>query len=646
MRSTFNRPVFGPLQPIAVFSLFSLAFLSLSRILLLFWQSDRIESFQDLIYILGQGIRVDFATLCWLFILPALLSALLPLKGKIGNGWKWILRLWMVAGLWILVYMELATAPFIQEYDLRPNRLFIEYLIYPKEVMSMLWTGYKLELFIGAAGTAITLILGWKWSKKLTDSAQQIHWKWRPLLAILVVLIGVAGARSSLGHRPLNPAMVAFSSDPLLNDLTLNSSYSLLFAVNNMKSEKSAEQFYGKMDSQKMLEIVRESSKKSGFNPELLPTMNHNSATYKGKPKNLVILLQESLGTQFVGSLGGLPLTPNLDKLTEEGWLFTQMYATGTRSVRGIEAVTTGFPPSPSRSVVKLSKSQNGFFTIADLLKNQGYHTQFIYGGEANFDNMKTFFFGNGFEQIVEEKDYRNPGFVGSWGVSDEDLYNKADEEFERLSKDDKPFFSLVFTSSNHSPYEYPQGKIEQYDENYMTRNNAVKYSDYALGTFFEKAKKSGYWDDTIFIVIADHDARVSGANLVPVKHFHIPALIIGKGIEPRKDDRISNNIDMPPTLLSLIGVDAKSPMIGRDLTKPLAREDERAMMQYDKNFGYLTRDNLVVFSPGEKVTTLSYDFENKTMQPLDVEEAIVERAKANALFASKAYKHDWYSSQ
>ncbi|MFN1550790.1 LTA synthase family protein [Vibrio natriegens] len=646
MRSTFNRPVFGPLQPIAVFSLFSLAFLSLSRILLLFWQSDRIESFQDLIYILGQGVRVDFATLCWLFILPALLSALLPLKGKIGNGWKWILRLWMVAGLWILVYMELATAPFIQEYDLRPNRLFIEYLIYPKEVMSMLWTGYKLELFIGAAGTAITLILGWKWSKKLTDSAQQIHWKWRPLLAILVVLIGVAGARSSLGHRPLNPAMVAFSSDPLLNDLTLNSSYSLLFAVNNMKSEKSAEQFYGKMDSQKMLEIVRESSKKSDFNPELLPTMNHNSATYKGKPKNLVILLQESLGTQFVGSLGGLPLTPNLDKLTEEGWLFAQMYATGTRSVRGIEAVTTGFPPSPSRSVVKLSKSQTGFFTIADLLKNQGYHTQFIYGGEANFDNMKTFFFGNGFEQIVEEKDYRNPGFVGSWGVSDEDLYNKADEEFERLSKDDKPFFSLVFTSSNHSPYEYPQGKIEQYDENYMTRNNAVKYSDYALGTFFEKAKKSGYWDDTIFIVIADHDARVSGANLVPVKHFHIPALIIGKGIEPRKDDRISNNIDMPPTLLSLIGVDAKSPMIGRDLTKPLAREDERAMMQYDKNFGYLTRDNLVVFSPGEKVTTLSYDFENKTMQPLDVEEAIVERAKANALFASKAYKHDWYSSQ
>ncbi|MGU3841633.1 LTA synthase family protein, partial [Vibrio diabolicus] len=274
----------------------SLIFLSISRVLLAYWQLDRIDSINDLIYILGQGLRVDIATLCWLFILPALLSALMPLNGKIGQCWKWILRIWMVLGLWILVYMELATAPFIQEYDLRPNRLFVEYLIYPKEVMGMLWTGYKLELFIGALGTALTLVLGWKWSQKLTDNAQQINWKWRPLLAIFVVLLGVAGARSSLGHRPLNPAMVAFSNDPLLNDLALNSSYSLLFAVNSMKSEKSAEQFYGKMDNQKMLELVRASSKKSDFDPTLLPTMNSNPATYHGKRKNLVILLQESLG--------------------------------------------------------------------------------------------------------------------------------------------------------------------------------------------------------------------------------------------------------------------------------------------------------------------------------------------------------------
>ncbi|EGQ8000573.1 LTA synthase family protein [Vibrio vulnificus] len=635
----------GPLQPIAAFAAVALGLVTLSRFLLALWQFDRITDADGWSDLLFQGLRVDIATLCWLFILPCLLAAILPVDGMVGKIWRAVLRVWLVAGLWIMVYMELATPPFIMEYDLRPNRLFVEYLIYPKEVFSMLWQGYKIELFIGLVGSIATLWLGWIFSGKVTENVRQIKWQWRPVLAIAVVLLGVLGARSSLGHRPLNPAMVAFSSDPLVNDLVLNSSYSVFFAINNMKSERSADKFYGQMSQDKIIELVKASSAKHDFVQGSLPTLNVNNATYQGKPKNLVILLQESLGARFVGGLGGLPLTPNLDKLLEEGWNFTQMYATGTRSVRGIEAITTGFPPSPSRAVVKLSKSQTGFFTIADLLKKQGYHTQFIYGGEAHFDNMKSFFLGNGFEQIVDEPQYQNPEFTGSWGVSDEDLYNKADEEFTRLNKEGKPFFSLVFTSSNHSPFEYPAGKIEPYESEFNTRNNTVKYSDYALGTFFDKAKQSDYWENTIFIVIADHDARVFGSQLVPVDRFHIPAVILGKGIEPRKDDRLANNIDMPPTLLSLIGIDATSPMIGRDLTKPLAREDERAMMQFDKNYGYLTRDSLVVFSPGEKVSSYHYNFEDKSLTPKEVSQDSLDKAKANALFGSMAYKYNWYKS-
>ncbi|MBG0761206.1 hypothetical protein BOO22_17525 [Vibrio cidicii] len=635
----------GPLHPILAFSAVALGLLTTSRVLLAVWQADRVSAAEGWLNLIVQGIRVDIATLSWLFILPALLAALFPVQGIFGKIWRTLLRLWLVAGLWILVYMELATPPFIMEYDLRPNRLFVEYLIYPKEVFSMLWSGYKLELFIGLIGSVATLWFGWKWSGTVTAQTQQVKWRWRPVLVVAVVILGVLGARSSLGHRPLNPAMVAFSSDPLVNDLVLNSAYSVFFAINNMKSERSAVQFYGKMDANRVIELVKQSSAKEQYLPGSLPTLNFNPATHQGKKKNLVILLQESLGSRFVGGLGGLPLTPNLDQLLKEGWSFTQMYATGTRSVRGIEAVTTGFPPTPSRAVVKLSKSQTGFFTIADLLQKKGYHTQFIYGGEAHFDNMKSFFLGNGFEQIVDEPQYDNPEFKGSWGVSDEDLYTKADQEFTRLNQQGKPFFSLVFTSSNHSPFEYPAGKIEPYDAQFNTRNNAVKYSDYALGTFFDKAKKSDYWDNTVFIIIADHDARVYGSQLVPVEHFHIPALILGKDIAPREDDRLANNLDMPPTLLSLIGVDATTPMIGRDLTKPLAREDERAMMQFDKNFGYLTRDNLVVFSPGEKVSTYQYNFADKTLTPKDATPEDIERAKAHALLGSMAYKYNWYSA-
>ncbi len=136
--------------------------------------------------------------------------------------------------LWIVVYMEVATPPFIIEYDLRPNRLFVEYLIYPKEVFGMLWSGYKLELFIGLVVSVLTVVLGWRWSKTLVSNLHYPKWYWRPVIAVLVVTVGVLGARSSLGHRPMNPAMVSFSSDPLMNDLALNSAYSVIFAAKQM----------------------------------------------------------------------------------------------------------------------------------------------------------------------------------------------------------------------------------------------------------------------------------------------------------------------------------------------------------------------------------------------------------------------------
>lgn len=635
----------GPMRPIIMFSLFALSFLSFSRIALSIWHFERVGDVQGWWHVLIQGIRVDVATLCWLLILPAMLSVLLPTNGSLGRIWRWVFRGWLTIGLWILVYMEVSTPPFIIEYDLRPNRVFVEYLVYPKEVFGMLWVGYKFELLIGAIATLLSIWFGWKWSGRWIDEITPVTWRWRPIIALIVIATGVLGARSTLGHRPLNPAYVAFAPDPLVNELVLNSSYSLFFAIDNMRKEQNAMKFYGEMPERKVIDLVRKSSAKDGFIESVLPTMNENPAFNKGIRKNLVILLQESLGARFVGKLGGLPLTPNLDKLLAEGWSFTQMYATGTRSVRGIEAMTTGFPPSPSRAVVKLTKSQTRFFTIADLLGKQGYETQFIYGGEGHFDNMKSFLLGNGFQKIFEESDYPEPLFKGSWGVSDEDLYNKAHDEFTRLSSEDQPFFSLVFTSSNHSPFEYPTGKINPYDDVPNTRNNAIKYADYALGQFLAKAKDSNYWDNTVFIVIADHDARATGSHLVPVDRFHIPAVIFGKGIAPREDDRIASNIDMPPTLLSLIGVNAVSPMIGRDMTKPLGRAQERAMMQFDKNYGYLTRDSLVVFSPGEKVATYHYNFNDNSYEPVQLRQEDIDTAKANALFGSMAYQNDWYQT-
>lgn len=645
---------FSVLFPIVTTFLLCLFIFMISRLSLSLWQAERINDVSGWGTIFLSGLRIDISSLGYLLALPALFTCLFLNNNLIGKICSLLLRLWIIASLWLVVYMEVVTASFILEYDQRPNRLFVEYLIYPKEVFGMLWSGYKLELFLGTVISILTIYAAWKFSRYAVSGLTFPKWYWRPIIALLAVSFCFIGARSSLGHRPLNPAMVAFSSDPLMNDLVLNSSYSLFFSIKQMSSEDDAFKYYGKMDEKKIIQLVRESMLVEGgkfnvesFKSEAMPTLTNRLASYQGKPKNLVILLQESLGARYVGGLGGLPLTPNLDALMEESWNFTRMYATGTRSVRGIEAVITGFSPTPARSVVKLGKSQTNFFSIAGLLKSKGYHTQFIYGGESHFDNMKSFFLGNGFTDMQDFPTFEKPKFVGSWGASDGDLYNKADQQFSLLNKSSRPFFSLVFTSSNHSPFDYPNDAITPYNSPKQTRENAAKYSDYALGDFIRKAKASNYWDNTIFVVVADHDSRAYGNQLVPIDHFRIPAVIFGGGITHQQDNRLTSQIDLPPTLLSLIGIDNYSPMIGHDMTQQIDPSKLRAMMQFYKNYAWMDNQNDVVILQPEK-QPIGYHYDNKTIQlsTKDISPLMFDKAKANALWGSLAYKKGYYQSK
>lgn len=633
----------GPLWTLCYFYLLSLILLSGCRLALLVWQQHRLTSVDDVLTILLNGLRIDLASVSYLFIIPFLITALIWLSNRGTTLLYHLQKLSFSLILCFLLYMEATTPTFILEYDLRPNRLFVEYLIYPKEVMSMLWTGYKLEIFL----TSLVLVAAFYWSGKLFERQWQQHSSLglgAKILLLLIVFVGLfLGARGTVGHRPINPALVSFSNDHLLNDLCLNSGYSMVYAWLQMGNEKSAEKYYGSMPETEVIQQVRQATmlgEHAFQNPEL-PTMAYRQASYTGKPKNLVILLQESLGARYVGGLGGLPLSPNLDKLMQQGWNFEQLYATGTRSVRGIEAVVTGFTPTPSQSVVKLDKSQQHFFTLADFLRKQGYTTQFVYGGESHFDNMRSFFLGNGFQHIVDSPEFEKIDFEGSWGASDEDLYDQAHLEFEALHQQDKPFFSLVFTSSNHTPYEFPDGKIELYDQQKQTRNNAAKYADYALGQFLKKARGADYWRDTVFMVVADHDSRVAGASLVPIQHFHIPGVIFGEDIQPRQDQRLVSHIDIAPTLLSLIGVSGETPMLGHDLTRNVPEHKQRVMMQYDKNFAYMTRDGVTILQPGNKAKAFSY--EQKKLLPMPLAPNWEQRAKAHVLFGNMAYQQGWY---
>jgi phosphoglycerol transferase MdoB-like AlkP superfamily enzyme len=459
-------------------------------------------------------------------------------------------------------------------------------------------------------------------------------------------LLLVLQVRSTTGHRPANPALFAISGDALVNSLVINSAWSVMDAYASLRKEAKSSEIYGTFPAGQVVPTVLAAPWLSGYRfdvPEL-PTLHfQQAAIQRPKPLNLVIVLEESLGATFVRSLGGVAVTPELEKLSTQGWWFERLYATGTRSVRGIEAVVAGYAPTPARSVVKLSLAQKDFYTLALGLGKEGYHTEFVYGGEAHFDNMRGFFAGNGFQKIVDRSEM-TPRFEGTWGASDEDLFDKSLERLKDLHAGGKPFFSLIFSSSNHEPFEFPDGKIALHDPHKQTVNNAVKYADYALGKFIAAAKKEAYWQDTVFLIVADHDNRVYGNSLVPIHKFHIPGLILGADIAPRRITAIASQIDLGPTLLSLMGVSSTHPMIGRDFVLD-STSPGRALLQFDNYFAWLEDDAATILRPGQLPLTGHYD---GTRGELKLSEAAppvhrVATAMAHVILPSLLYREQRY---
>jgi len=634
---------FDAYAPLMAMFIIGLIILSTARLGLVLWKFDRVSNTGQLAEVLLQGIRVDIIQLCLLSLIPLLVMPIFTMT-KCWRGWQWFTYTWVTLAIVLLVFLEVATPGFINEYDVRPNRIFVEYLKYPHEVASMLWGGFRIHIFAALIFIGVTYFLmhalmkPW-FQNTSTWSVKKILITW-PLIFMLVTF----GIRSTLGHRPANPALFAITADSMVNSLVLNSGYSVVYASYNLLKETKSSEIYGKMPREEIFKIT-------GAKESDIPTLTTLNPSHKRKkPLNLVIILQESLGATFVESLGGVPVTPNIEKLKNQGIWFEQLYATGTRSVRGIEAVIAGFQPTPADSTVKLSKSQKNFFTLATLLEKQGYNTEFIYGGESHFDNMRGFFTGNGFKHIVEQKDYKNPVFVGSWGASDEDLLNKTHEQILSHHKAGKPFFTLAFSSSNHAPFEFPDGRIELYEQPKATDNNAVKYADYAIGEFFKKAQQSPYWKNTVFLVVADHDIRVRGDSLVPIERFHIPGLILGADIKPLRYTGIASQIDLPVTLLSLMGIQGQHPMTGRDLSSVLPNTLGRAMMQYNDNFGWMeeteTAKNVVVLRSGKSPAHAIYDTQTKhlseTNPPANAKD-LEERALANVLLPDLLYNEQRY---
>ncbi|HEX5306265.1 MAG TPA: sulfatase-like hydrolase/transferase, partial [Dyella sp.] len=285
-------------------------------------------------------------------------------------------------------------------------------------------------------------------------------------------------------------------------------------------------------------------------------------------------------------------------------------------------------------------KNNENLFSLADIFNDRGYVSEFVYGGYGYFDNMNYFFSHNGY-LAVDRKDYPKDATIhheNVWGVSDEDLFTMALAQMDQVHAQGKPFFLHIMTTSNHRPYTFPEGRVK-FPQG--SRAGAVAYTDWAIGDFLKRAREKPYFNDTVFVITADHDASSAGKASIPINRYHIPLWIYAPAhIAPRKVERLTAQIDIPPTLLGLLHFSYRSRFFGYDVFQ-LEPGRERAFPATYEKLGYLRHNVLTALEPGRKMEQLIPDFETGDAKPASpVNQALVNDAIAYYQVAANLFKH------
>ena len=590
----------------------------------------------------GAGLYRDILA-ALLLTLPMLLwFALIP-NTAFSRRWHRVLfSIAIFLSCFVQIFLLFVEFFFFEEFKSRYNTVAVDYLLYPQEVFVNIWQSYHVAIvvlvclsltivwFVIASRTLVRL-----WDDPVSKS-ERIGY-----LAGAIALIAIL-------FPTIRFSTPAISNDRTANQLANNGALSFIAAARTRGLDYSA--FYRTLPPEEAWARARRLliETNSTF-VETGSSIRRQIVGETNRPRlNLLICLEESLGSEFWGCLGASPSwTPEMDRLaTEEGMLFTNLYANGNRTVRGMEGVLGSFPSLPGDSIVRRHLSDN-VETVARLLKRDGYSTVFLYGGRGVFDGMRSFAVRNGYERFIEQKDFPHPTFTTAWGVCDEDLFSRAIEELRALNETGRPFLATLLSVSNHRPYTYPMGRIPE-DPNKQQRFYAVKYSDYALGRFFEAAKKERFWTNTIFAVIADHGARVYGAQSIPIHSYEIPLVVLGPAAvqKPARIGQLGCSLDVSPTLLGLIGRPYQTLFFGRDLLK-MKSEDGRVFLNHNRDIGMLARDRMVVLGLMQTVEFYQGDPKRVEMtllrDPTEADRELEKDATAIYQIADYLYTHQDY---
>ncbi len=597
------------------FVLFTFLFLltgqQLLRAILLFqFSGPEAIAVGELVKVLGAGLLRDL----WV----ATAACLLPLGWHCFAPSHWNTRIayrGLVLGSFlgffsVQIFLWISEYFFFEEFRSRFNTVALDYLLYPHEVFVNIWDSYPVGRVVAACLALGSLLayLAHRWYPGIWTVEHSRSTRLSIFAALLLTVV--------LGSLTFSIKGVQIGLERALSEIANNGVLSITAAA--LTRNLDYEAFYRTLPKNEAYARARKllEEPQTHFLGDGLETRRRVEGDPNRPKLNVVIVLEESLGSEFWGSLGkaGASLTPEMDQLaTREGLLFTNIFASGNRTVRGFEGVLSSFPPLPGESIVKRDRSAN-VETVARVLKRDGYETVFLYGGRGLFDGMKSYAINNGWSRFVEQKDFAHPTHTTIWGVCDEDLMKRSIEEFRALNQAGKPFLGTILSVSNHKPYTYPAGRISE-DPRQKNRDNAVKYSDFALGQFFKAARKEAFWTNTVFVVVADHGARVYGSQSIPIHSYEIPLLIAGPAVvhSPARIGALGSSLDVAPTLLGLIGRPYDTEFFGRDLMKSPA-EKERALVNHNRDVGMFVENHLVVLGLRKGVEYYSGDPKRGTL--------------------------------
>ncbi len=585
---------FSQFSWIKIFIIFALLSLSLRGYFLFREKADIDFSLLLLIKILSLGLFFDLLTVAYIAVIPILYYTFVSHGFFHSRHHQTANKIFYFLFLVVITFSFFAEIIFWDEFQTRFNFIAVDYLIYTTEVIGNITESYPMGKLIGAIFVISALIFYSTHKQVLRTEYKKFSTRLRKTLIYLVVLIMAFFVidSSKLGH---------FMENKYASEVAGNGVYQLFSAYRN--NQIDYDQLYQTLDIQTAINTLRKSIAKQEPNSKFL---NENDISRLiAKPKvgsekryNVMFVSIESLSADFMKAFGNeKDLTPNLDQIAQEGLFFKKLYATGTRTVRGMEALSLSVPPTPGNSIVRRPNNEN-LFNITSPLKERGYEAKFIYGGFGYFDNMNYFFGNNGFE-VVDRNNFSKDeiSFANVWGVADEDLFNKAIKEADKSYSQNKPFFSFIATTSNHRPFTYPEGKIDIKSKS--GRDGAVKYTDYAIGKFLKDAKTKSWFNNTIFVFVSDHCAGSAGNTDIPLWRYQIQGIFYApKIIKPEIIDVNVSQIDIAPTLLGIMNLSYKSKFFGTDVLNNKRTLDHHVFVSTYADIGYFKNDQLYLLKP------------------------------------------------